>query len=447
MTTQTRQLLWCVLLGAGCGSVASSRLPDGGTGNNDAAAPVTVQLSVLTETYDGLPDTTAIAVFQDPSGALIVGGTVDATGHAQADMPFGGSVTVIRVVDVSATERTIGLTTIKGIKPGDQLTVGTTASPSRFAATGTALTASYTALAGNFDYSFATPCGPGVGTALTVFDACHNPALSTIDVLAVAATADASDIRYVYQPGTPIAGATVAVPNAWREEASFTANVIGIPSGLSAMTVSHLTIMGSTVATQNTASVPAASLTASALPVTMLYPEAGASTVLTTGLRNGNPSAFQVVDVRTNEVSNTEDLDLSQDPLPWINSTVSSTATGMSWTQAGSGTPDARITVWTAQLIDSTPATTVTWTVEDGEQTSSTVLPSRLPDAYAAYDPHNSSVGLDNGLVYYVAYSNLDGYDAARPYGPNLMTPRLSDLGVFVGQPLQRRISYVVNAR
>jgi hypothetical protein len=45
--------------------------------------------------------------------------------------------------------------------------------------------------------------------------------------------------------------------------------------------------------------------------------------------------------------------------------------------------------------------------------------------------------------VVYVDYANLDGYDQARPYGPNLKDP-LNVLGVFVDQPLERRISHTM---
>jgi hypothetical protein len=47
---------------------------------------------------------------------------------------------------------------------------------------------------------------------------------------------------------------------------------------------------------------------------------------------------------------------------------------------------------------------------------------------------------LGHGSVLYLDYGALNGYDRARPYRPNL-ADTLTNLGVLVDQPIQRRIS------
>lgn len=99
MTHQKQRWLWCALLCAGCGSVTATpdAGPSGGPGGDGGGAGTTlVRLTVLSTVFDGQPDTGAIALFLDPSGAAIADGLVDAAGRAQADMPAGGSITVIR---------------------------------------------------------------------------------------------------------------------------------------------------------------------------------------------------------------------------------------------------------------------------------------------------------------------------------------------------------------
>lgn len=48
---------------------------------------------------------------------------------------------LLRVVDRSATERGVTTTTIRGIKPDDEITVGATGSPTHFTGGGSTMTA------------------------------------------------------------------------------------------------------------------------------------------------------------------------------------------------------------------------------------------------------------------------------------------------------------------
>src|SRR3954453_13564306 len=100
MRGMTKRLLWLGLALAGC-SIQSKHAPggdddatsDGGTDGSGSAATTIVEVSVLSTSFDGLPDTGAIALFRDPAGAVVGDGLVDSAGHAQADMPDGGTVT------------------------------------------------------------------------------------------------------------------------------------------------------------------------------------------------------------------------------------------------------------------------------------------------------------------------------------------------------------------
>ncbi|HEX8114190.1 MAG TPA: hypothetical protein VF516_40955 [Kofleriaceae bacterium] len=415
----------------------------GGPGSDGGGTGTTrVQLTVLSTVLDGQPDTGAIAVFQDPSGTMVGDGLVDAAGHAQADMPAGGSITVIRVVDPSDTARDVAMTTIRGVQPGDSITVGSTASPAAFTGGSSTMTASFTPFAANYTYMFYTTCG-GVGgsggtTQLAFVDGCHG---ATFDLLSVAtSTTDPPDVRYIYQTGlTYAANGAVTVPNTWSSMASFTATLTNVPGNLSDLELTHATLLGKIAAAPVTTGVTSPS--AGVVAATTSYPPAvGNGAITTLALHNSNASGFQTLEVRTQTVAATLGIDLAQQALPWLVGAPTGTLTGASWDQLEGGAPDVRLVTWNGHWTDGVRTVFVSWTFEDGEHTTSIALPA-LPAKYAAYDPGKASgVVVARPAVTYLDYDALDGYDAARRYGPNL-GDSLTDLGVLTDRPLVRRLS------
>ena len=390
---------------------------DGGTGSDGGSAATTmVEVTVLSLNADGLPDTGAVAMFLDPSGTLIADGLVDAAGHAQADMPGGGSVTVLRINDETPTHRDVGLTTITSVRPGDKLVVGDTASPMAFADAPTTMAVTFTPYAANYSYMFYTACGGTGGSAgsatLYLYNACHG---STFDLLAVATSSDTPpDVRYV------------AIPN--------------VPANLSSLSLTRSLYLGEATAT--TASTSIDTPHAGLVSVTAPYVQGlGTRSQITLGLHEQNASGFQTFVARVANTAGTQGLDLGQEPLPWIAGVVSETPTTVSWDQIGTGAPDVRLVTWSGYWSVGTRTDYVAWTVEDGDATSSLTLPG-LPAKYAELDPtHQTTINLGHAAVQFIDYDRLNGYDEARKYGPELGGP-LDSLGVFVDQAVQVRTSH-----
>ena len=417
---------------------------DSGTGSDGGSAATTmVEVTVLSLNADGLPDTGAVAMFLDPSGTLIADGLVDAAGHAQADMPGGGSVTVLRINDETPTHRDVGLTTITSVRPGDKLVVGDTASPMAFADAPTTMAVTFTPYAANYSYMFYTACGGTGGSAgnatLYLYNACHG---STFDLLAVATSSDTPpDVRYVAIPNVPYAAnGSITVPNAWSTTGSFMATLANVPANLSSLSLTRSLYLGEATAT--TASTSIDTPHAGLVSVTAPYVQGlGTRSQITLGLHEQNASGFQTFVARVANTAGTQGLDLGQEPLPWIAGVVSETPTTVSWDQIGTGAPDVRLVTWSGYWSVGTRTDYVAWTVEDGDATSSLTLPG-LPAKYAELDPtHQTTISLGHAAVQYLDYDRLNGYDEARKYGPQLGGP-LEDLGVFVDEPVQVRISH-----
>jgi len=416
---------------------------DGGTGSDGGSAASTlVELTVLSLDDDGLPDTGAVAMFLDPAGTVISDGLVDAAGHAQADMPAGGSVTVLRINDETPTHRNVGLTTITSVRPGDKLTVGDMASPTAFPDAPTTMSVAFTPYAANYSYMFYTACGGTGGSAgtatLSLYNACHG---STFDLLAVATSSDTvPDVRYVAIPNVPYANnGSITVPNSWQSTGSFVATLANVPANLSSLSLTRSLYLGEAVAPTASGSVdaPQAGLVSVAAPYVQGL---GTRSQISLALHEQNASGFQTFVARVANTAGTQGLDLGQEPLPWIAGVVSETATTVSWDQIGSGTPDVRLVTWGGYWTVGTRTDYISWTIEDANVTSSLALPG-LPAKYAEFDPTlQTNISLGHAAVMYIDYDRLAGYDEARKYGPELGGP-LESLGVFVDQPVQVRLS------
>src|SRR5690349_4605238 len=120
--------------------------------------PVTV--TVLTTLGNGAPDLTARVLFQDPDGIVVADDAVDAAGHARALLPRGGTVSAIRVTTDTPTDRAASITTLRGVKSGDDLTFGLKATPAITNVGGqTMMTATFSLAMDATSYTLHTPCG------------------------------------------------------------------------------------------------------------------------------------------------------------------------------------------------------------------------------------------------------------------------------------------------
>ena len=447
-----RSLCVVLVLAAGCGKVLHVT-PDGsggrdGGGSDGSGADPTVYLTVLSTDGSGQPDAAAIAVFQDGTGAVVRDGLVAADGTAQAALPMGGSVTVIDVTMESMTNRLIQVTTISDVKPGDHLTVGSTRSPTAFDGAQATMTATFTPFSSDGYHSFTTSCGNSFGPVsgagpstapLPFYDACHG---ATFDLLSTVETSTSPpDDEYVYQTGlTYAANGNVTVPDTWTGMNDLAVTMTNTPADLSDLTVAHSGFMGEVDTATVSVAVPPTPGVDSA---TVRYAPVGTRGLTTISLRSTAESGLQQLEDRTNSVTSSLGIDMSQLQLPWVGP-AGETTTNVSWDQVDGGTPDARFVTWIGNWTDGNGTNNnLNWTIEDGKADSSITLPA-LPASYAMYDPSKvSGVRPMSGFVVYVDYANLDGYDQARPYGPNLKDP-LNVLGVFVDQPLERRISHTM---
>jgi hypothetical protein len=389
-----------------------------------------------------LADVSAIAIFQDPVGAAVAEGMVDANGHAQADLPLGGSVTVIRITDSTQLDRDISLTTIRGVQPGDEITVGETARQGRVGASDSTMTVQFTPRAAGDSYTFFTSCGgasvgQGSSTPLGFMDSCHG---ASFDLLSVASNSNEDPAAgYVFQTGIPYAaGGSVTVPDTWSPLGTFTATLTHVPADLATLRYSHSIVLGEAGAAFFDGAL--ANPAAGTVQVTLPSPPVGTGTgTLADFFLYSALGGSQVVSVRRPDATASVDIDLAHD-LPWIVGPATGTITGASWDQRDGAAPDARLVSWRGRWSDGTRTNVVTWVIEDGEHTTSVTLPS-LPDSYAAYDPTRASgVTVETPTVSYVDVDVLDGYDAARGYGPDLVTP-LASLGVLVDRPVQQRVT------
>lgn len=128
------------------------------------AAPVT---AVTMKVRDGsMPQANVKVIFQDPQDRVILEGTTDATGDVTAQMPNGGSVTVVRTYGPSSKGEPgpiDHLYTYDAVKPGDRLElVGEVRDDTPV------LAKINVGLEPGANVHVITPCGSGSGTAPTI---------------------------------------------------------------------------------------------------------------------------------------------------------------------------------------------------------------------------------------------------------------------------------------
>jgi len=408
-------------------------------------AAVTVTVTVLSTVGDGVPDSTAKVVFQDPDGAVVSDTGVDAMGHAQAMMPRGGSVSAIRITMDTPATLTASIASTLGVKPGDDLTFGLKANATILNQGGqTTMTAtSFTPVSGATNYKFYTPCGVNIATAapatLNFHDSCHG---ATFDLLGVTTGGSPAVPMFLLLTGvTYVSGGSFAIPTLFNPMANFTINMTNVPDAVSSMSVSRTTLLNNTP-TFSVSSIVQGDPPPGNVSATVIYPQ-GVGTRNELSIFMGRPDATinQQFDVHTASLGTSATVDLGKQQLPWFTN-LAQTAMGATWTMVAPGDPpDGMIVNWAGSWNDGTRPVAISWSVAQDATMTGMTLP-KLPAAYAMVDPGQQTVAVkqDSVTLYMADYDNLAGYDQLRQMPETLLTTPIGVMGAFVGMPFQRRL-------
>lgn len=374
----------------------------------DMSAASRVEITVYSRAGDGALSTTAQVFFADPDGTWVKEMTVDAKGVAFAYLPEGGSVTVLE-------RSALSLTTIRGVKPGDKLMAGRTFR--RFERVGAELhmQPSITLPPGATLANLYGTCLGGTNVSAFLYSACVTP---TFGALAIASHSEGD--QYLFQPDNTFeVDGPLVLTGTFQPTLTPVVAVSGLRTDVTFVTLQNYAIFDNApieVGRADLAPSPGGSLEHA-----MRYtPLAGHTSMLlvSTWEANGRAPSMHHVAVSASPAVPTT-LDAAAHPLPrFVEPKTYPRA--LTWTESGSGTPDARFVQWDVQWINTQNHTlSVRWEVmEPATEDMKSLLPS-LPPAYDLEDP--SAPGIEllfiEATPAYVDYDNLAGYDDARPYG------------------------------
>lgn len=431
---------------AGCGKVSvnvDAASPDSVADAAIDAPPASVRVTVLNTLGDGLPDATAKVLFQDSQGALVQEATVDAMGKAEAMLPLGGMVTIVRITVDVPTQLSASLTTLTGVKPGDDLTVGRKAMATITNQGGqTQMTATFPLTGDATGYQFFHTCGSSFTSAspvtLTFRDSCHG---STFDLIGVATGGTVSPPRFVRVTNINYSsGGSFAIPVGFSSMANFTVNVMNAPTDLSNISLTRSSMIeNQAVASQSVAGV------AGTPAVSMVVPyatNAGTRSQVQVFMNRTGASNSIRHEMHTATIATPVNVELTQLEVPWFTA-PSATVTGATWTAMTTlGAPDGQMMTWTGRWMDPTRLVAVTWKVIGPASMTGMPLP-RLPATYAHLDPQaqTTPVTVLTGSLQMADYDVVSDYDAFRKMPETLLEATFDDKGAFAGMPHQRRFT------
>lgn len=412
------------------------------------APPTSVRVTALTYTGDGMPDLSVRMLFQDPEGNVVLEGPVDGMGKLEAELPRGGTVTAIRIVTDTAAMLRAELTTILGVRAGDDLTIGLKARPTITNQGGqTTMSASYLQAPGAANHQFFTTCGvASAGTTspvtLNFRDSCHGP---TFDLVGVASGGSLTTPRFVKVGSVDHQnGQTFNIPAPFAPMGNFTVNVTNVPAEIASLTVARASMLEHTaIAAQSVAlgDPPAGTVSVDVPFATGV----GTRSQVSLTLSRSDAVGTQQHNLHTQALEAGVAIDLGRQQVPWLRN-VSVTASGMAWEPAVQGdAPDGMMIVWSGRWTDGVRLTNVGWRIAHAPGAAGLTLP-RLPAAHAAIDPQAQTVAVtpNSGTVLAVDHDVVDGYDGFRQQPDTLLTSPIDNMGAFLGQPLQRRLYTVV---
>lgn len=432
-----------------CGDVVKLQ-PDGasdGASNPDApSGPVLV--TVLSAASDGAPDVTARVVFQDPQGALVHDTIVDAMGKAQALLPSGGTVTVVRVTADTPTTHNAKLTTITGVKPGDDLVIGL---KKRAVTTdqggATQMNVNYTTVPGSTYYQFFYACGNGgivqapPPNALPFRDSCHG---ASFDLLATAQGGTIMPPRFSYLSGvTHTNGGVFTMPNGFVPMTTFTINATNTPAEVTSISSSRWSLIENVPASRQNGSV-SGDPPAGTVSMTMPYAQ-GVGTSSQVEVQFSRPGSTMQHQARTATLASSISIDLGEHELPVLTAPAA-TRTGATWTALTAfDAPDGQMLFWHGSWTVGAQSQDVIWSVVGPASLTGQPLPA-LAAALAQYDPaaQTAAITVGTAILYMVDYDVVAGYDEFRQMPETLVESSFETKGAFVGMPHQRRYMTVL---
>ena len=452
-----RNLVGILIVGT---ATACGSLPGNGVDAQDGsdAAPIdgevdsTVHVTVLSTIGDGVPDVTAHAVFLAPDGTQLLDTVVDGGGKAQAPMPSGGSVLVLRRTG-SATTYTGEVVYVRGVKAGDDLHFGRKLSPNHLFGGTTQMTANLTPPSAT-KVVIVTPCSNvNVDTATTIAvplrDSCHG---ATFPMLTLANSTGTAVPQYVFQSAVTHQNAgTIQVPTTFVSMGNYTAMAQNTPAAIATLSFQRATLIGGRSAAKQVVDLVGDPAAGTVTAVTKFPSGIGDGFNSTLVLSEGSDGTqfVETHSVVAAPTLATQLIDLSTRVLPWIATTPVQTQTGLSWTEStdgGTATPDLRVVRWRGQWMDAGHPVTASWVIVEPGVGTASELPTLTGDS-VEFDPHGRAGVILTGFtsVTYADYSNLDGYDAARSHGDALGVEFLSNVSEFPGESFERRLSMESN--
>lgn len=442
-TRAVRQLgIFAWVFVAACGEVQDTA-PDGPVDAPPDAASAPVKVTVLNYLGDGAPDVAAQMIFQDLDGNVVFEGQVDAMGKLEAPLPTGGTVTEVRIVTDTATQLRAEITTIMGVKPGDDLTFGLKPRPTITNQGGqTTMSASFTPVSGATSHLFFTTCGTASAGAaspvtLTFRDSCHGP---TFDLVGVASGGTLTTPRFNRVLNINHQnGGSFTIPGGFTTMSNFTVNAQNVPAEVSSWSVRRASMLENTAVAEQAVALgdPPAGTVSTVVPYA---PAVGTRSQVTLSFVRPDAVGSQVHIAHTPSLASSLDVDLGRQQVPWLSNIVG-TPTGTSWTTAVPGdASDGMLTLWTGRWVIGNRTTIVGWRIAHPPLATGLTLP-RLSATHAAVDPQAQTVAVtpSNGQVFAVDYDVIDGYDGFRQQPDTLLVTSTSTMGAFVGMPFQRR--------
>ncbi len=401
--------VWCVLLCAACGDDAPARLdanegtPDAALDAPDSLTPITV--TALSMASDGLPDAAAIGIFVGPDG-IEHESTADATGHLSGVLPQGGTLTVIHG---GSTGTSALITVVRGVRPGDALTVGR---PLRAFFTGpddVTMQITVPAVSGGAtsyeikSVSHSQGVTPGVASSFGFPPGAHG---ATASLLAIA-TVSASDHRYIHEPALPVSnGGAATLTGTWQTMASADVSAI-VPAGWTTGAMFRGIVVDRGVSETMRQSITGGATTATVTAPTPVGAGLAAVAGASVTFADGNS-----IGVLRQDAASTQNMALTIAAMPVFTTKPAYANNAVTWTEAHAGSPDARVMVGIVSYAKSGGGMVVTqlFLVDDGATPNIPMpaLPARFNTTGVMGTP---SVG-----VYYADVDTLAGYDAARPY-------------------------------
>jgi len=405
--------LWLgVLLSVGCGSVKDSHLADAPVTGADATTRGTVHVTVLDPGGTGAPAVGANVVFLDPDGTLVKRAATDTAGKASADLLPGASVTSIALVNT-----TTQLQTVLGVKPGDDIVLGSKSADS--AASGT-FTVTYPAFAGAVGYEIAHPCGPNFVTqpatgapppttaTLTFNNSCK---LDSMEIVVTPTDANSVPLAVIGKQAVPfVSGGSTAITGTYQGLRSFTASYTNLNPIIASMFMSRAVPDGNGITTSLSVTTPTAS------QVVNVSGALGTSARIASRFTLATRS-FQEIRQTLSGSAATYGLDCAANLLPWINQPSFDAAAGkllvpLDMTGTSSAKPDVIRVAATYRRTDTvTGATTAfSWTLFAPEA-GDIALPA-LPAEVGNVAPTSADTVTVTALM--VEIDAIANYDALR---------------------------------